>query len=257
MAITDITNISWMGYILNLKKFSCTCGDFTYRGSKNVILTDERQCKHLKNFCLTNIDDIQGYISLGAKIPKCFGGTSKEVKVKPKILLLDIKKLILQKIEPHFLNGKFNLEIHNHSYCGSLRRKLDAGNLMDTAGDIDIIYCGSLSLSELYNRINPQVKLSLGEQSTMFLLDGIHVDIKRVEVISWPFALLRATGSKNHNIALSKIARQKQLKLNEYGLFDIKTNKPVNATFYSEQDIYAYLNLPYHKPSERNFYLKC
>jgi DNA polymerase (family 10) len=60
-------------------------------------------------------------------------------------------------------------------------------------------------------------------------------------------ALQYFTGSKEHNIALRKIAIEKGMKLNEYGLF--KGKKLIASE--TEEEIYKALGLPYFEPELR------
>ena len=57
------------------------------------------------------------------------------------------------------------------------------------------------------------------------------------------------TGSKQHNIALRKIAIKKGMKLSEYGLFYKKTNKMLAGK--TEQECYKKLGLSYIEPEIR------
>ncbi len=79
------------------------------------------------------------------------------------------------------------------------------------------------------------------------LHNGLRVDVRLVQKNQWGSALLYFTGSKEHNIAMRKVAISKGWKLNEYGLFDGET---VLAS-KTEEDIYEALGLKFYEPSER------
>jgi len=70
-----------------------------------------------------------------------------------------------------------------------------------------------------------------------------------VEPISFGTALQYFTGSKAHNIKLRELAIKKGLKINEYGVFDVKTDRRIAGE--SEQEIYQILDLPFILPELR------
>ena len=53
----------------------------------------------------------------------------------------------------------------------------------------------------------------------------------------------------DNNTYMRNIAIQSNLKLNEYGLYDKKNNKPI--LLKSEKDIFDYLKLDYKPPTQR------
>lgn len=134
--------------------------------------------------------------------------------------------------------------------AGSLRRK------KETVGDIDIVI-----LSEPKNRKKiveriislPQVDrvLAKGITKTSVVLKNkhIHVDIRLVHDYEYGAAMLYSTGSKEHNIKLRMIAKQRGLKINEYGIFDAESNKRLAGE--TEEEMYHFLNLKYIPPEQR------
>lgn len=130
--------------------------------------------------------------------------------------------------------------------AGSLRR------CKETIGDIDILASLKGDAAPLMKKFvaNPQVEdvLAQGEtKSSVRLKSGIQVDFRVVEDKEFPFALLYFTGSKEHNTALRGIAKDKGLKLNEYGLF--RGEKPLPCK--DEAEIYKALGLHYIPPEAR------
>lgn len=130
--------------------------------------------------------------------------------------------------------------------AGSLRR------CKETIGDIDILASLKGDAAPLMKKFvaNPQVEdvLAQGEtKSSVRLKSGIQVDFRVVEDKEFPFALLYFTGSKEHNTALRGIAKDKGLKLNEYGLF--RGEKPLPCK--DEAEIYKALGLNYIPPEAR------
>src|SRR6056297_777874 len=77
--------------------------------------------------------------------------------------------------------------------------------------------------------------------------DGLQVDFRIVNQDEYPAALLYFTGSKYHNVRLRQIAKDKDYKLNEYGVF--AGEKRIEAD--SEAAIYKLLDLKYMEPEIR------
>jgi DNA polymerase (family X) len=84
-------------------------------------------------------------------------------------------------------------------------------------------------------------------KSSVKLNTGMDVDLRVVPAESWGAALNYFTGSKDHNVALRRIAIEKKLKLNEYGVF--RGEKAIAGK--SEEEVYAALGLPYIEPELR------
>jgi DNA polymerase (family 10) len=129
--------------------------------------------------------------------------------------------------------------------AGSLRR------MKETVGDIDVLATATTpaKLSDAFTRL-PTVKkvMEKGDTKSSVLLDGnVQVDLRVVAKESFGSALMYFTGSKDHNIALRKLAIEKGLKLNEYGLF--KGNTQVAGR--SEDEVYKRLGLDYIPPELR------
>ena len=62
--------------------------------------------------------------------------------------------------------------------------------------------------------------------------------------------MLYATGSKGFNITMRKKAKEMKMLLNQDGLFDRETNKPIPTA--NEHDIFETLGMDYKEPWERN-----
>jgi len=129
--------------------------------------------------------------------------------------------------------------------AGSLRRK------KETIGDVDILVV-SLDPKEIMDIFTDMDKvdkvISKGKtKSTVRLYGGIQVDLRVVEKKSFGSALQYFTGSKDHNVALRKIAQKKGYKLNEYGLFK-NDNRKAGKT---EKEVYEALGLKWIPPELR------
>ncbi len=87
-------------------------------------------------------------------------------------------------------------------------------------------------------------------KSSIRIENGMQVDLRIVSEKEYPYALLHFTGSKEHNTLLRGIAKNKGLKLNEYGLF--KGEKLINCK--SETEIYKALGMEFIPPELREAY---
>ena len=76
------------------------------------------------------------------------------------------------------------------------------------------------------------------------LKNGLDADLRIVPDESWGAALNYFTGSKQHNIALRKMALKKGWNLSEYGLF--KNKKFIGGR--TEEELYKKLGLRYIEP---------
>ena len=133
------------------------------------------------------------------------------------------------------------------SLAGSLRRR------KDTIGDIDILVSSdepNLVMDFFVKYSNVQRVLLKGATKTSVILDdNIQVDLRVVEPRSFGSALQYFTGSKEHNVKIRGIAIKKGYKLNEYGLFDKKTEEYIVGK--DETEIYKKLGLQYIEPELR------
>jgi len=84
-------------------------------------------------------------------------------------------------------------------------------------------------------------------RGTVILRSGIQVDVRVVPERSYGAALHYFTGSKDHNIAVRRIAQDKGLKVNEYGIF--RANRWIGGK--TEADVFKAADLPYIEPELR------
>lgn len=140
--------------------------------------------------------------------------------------------------------------IEQAALAGSLRRG------RETVGDIDIVASAARrNWNRIMNRFVKFEKVSIvlarGETRTSVLLgnSNTQVDLRLVENDAFGAALLYFTGSREHNIRLRMLARERGWKLNEYGIFDATTDKRLAAA--KEEDIYQLLGLDFIAPELR------
>lgn len=131
--------------------------------------------------------------------------------------------------------------------AGSLRRR------KETVKDIDILATAKNS-EKLMNAftIMPNVDRILAKgktKSAVILKEGLNADVRAVPQKSYGAAMQYFTGSKEHNILLRQLAMKKGLKLNEYGLFNIKKGNQIAGR--TEEEVYKKLGLKYIEPELR------
>lgn len=126
--------------------------------------------------------------------------------------------------------------------AGSYRRR------KETVGDLDILVQaedGGAIIDQVTEYDEVEEIVSKGRtRSTVTLRSGLQVDLRVVPEPSWGAALHYFTGSKAHNIAGRRRAQDRDLKLNEYGIFD--GEKRIGGA--TEEEIYDRLDLPWIDP---------
>ena len=149
-------------------------------------------------------------------------------------------------------------------FVGSFRRK------NKDMGDIDILIKDKgkgkgIVLKDIIKRFVDEKyvieKLALGNNKFMGLCrlgcGGSGTPARRIDILLadpsyYYFALLYFTGSYNFNIYMRKVALSKGLSLSEYGFKDSKGNlMDTTDIIHSEEDIFAYLDIPYTEPHKR------
>ncbi|WP_018112351.1 DNA polymerase/3'-5' exonuclease PolX [Thermus igniterrae] len=129
--------------------------------------------------------------------------------------------------------------------CGSARR------YKDTVGDLDYLVASKEGERVVAGFVRlPQVKEVYAEgreRATVFLKNGLQVDLRVVPPESWGSGLQYLTGSKEHSIKLRTLAQEKGLKLSEYGVF----RGEERLAGETEEGVYAALGLPYIPPPLR------
>jgi DNA polymerase (family 10) len=137
--------------------------------------------------------------------------------------------------------------VNRLSITGSLRR------WKETIKDIDIIATSKNpeAVMSIFTRMPDVIEVLMKgpTKSSVFIHEGIQVDIRVVDESSFGSALAYFTGSKEHNIRLREIAIRSGLKLNEYGIFRERDGKKLGGN--SEEDIYSILGLQFVPPELR------
>ncbi len=133
------------------------------------------------------------------------------------------------------------------SLAGSIRRR------KETIGDLDIL-ATSMRPEEVMEAFSslPGVSRVLARGTTktsVVLSTGVQADLRVVRDEHYGAALQYFTGSKEHNIALRKLAIARNWRLNEYGLVDLATGRMIAGE--DEAGVYQALGLPWIPPELR------
>lgn len=215
------------------------------------------------------------------KIAKIFGfGEKAEKNILEGIAFLKKNKgrfllgKIMPSIEEIYQSLRSLKEVEKISLAGSIRRK------KETIGDVDFLITVKelkenssgkepfLVILDFFVSLPGVIKIwAKGKtKASIRLNSGIDVDLRIVPQKSYGAALQYFTGSKEHNIALRKIAINKGLKLSEYGLFkkaiipqrktENKDLKDSNRSWVqiggqTEEEIYRLLKMEYIEPEMR------
>ena len=129
--------------------------------------------------------------------------------------------------------------------AGSLRR------MRETVGDLDILATGTdpKEIIDTFVSLPPVVEVlaSGTTKGSVIVSSGMQIDLRVVPEDSYGAALQYFTGSKAHNIHLRNIAKDRGLKINEYGVF--RGEEKIAGK--EEEEVYAALSLPFIPPELR------
>ncbi len=135
--------------------------------------------------------------------------------------------------------------VHDAAAAGSLRRRREA------VGDLDLLVTSSTPATTISTFTQlpgvREVVMQGDTKATVVHAPGIQVDLRVVEPASFGAALQYFTGSKDHNIALRSLARDRGLKINEYGVY--RGEERIGGQ--TEEEVYHILGLPWIPPEIR------
>jgi len=160
---------------------------------------------------------------------------------KGRFLLGDILPIVKEVYE----KLKSLKEVERIDTVGSIRR------MKETIGDVDflVISKNPKPIMDFFVSLPGVIKVwgKGNTKASVRMKEGFDMDIRVLPKRSYGAALQYFTGSKEHNIALRKIAIDKGLKLSEYGLF--KGPKMIAGEL--EEEIYQKLGMDWIPPELR------
>lgn len=189
------------------------------------------------------LENLKGFAS--RKIEKL----KKALKVESSKKRLPLKEA--QRIADNLLRALKAIDgIKQATIAGSIRRK------KDTIGDIDIVITADeRKWKKIITAITqlPQVEtvIAAGKTRASLVLktNQVQADIRVVHEDEYGAALFYFTGSRDHNIQLRSLAKQRGWKVNEYGVFDNKTGKKLAGK--TEEEIYHLFGIRFIPPAKR------
>jgi DNA polymerase (family 10) len=131
--------------------------------------------------------------------------------------------------------------------AGSLRRG------KETIGDLDLLAMVSdpeqaAKVFVAYNGVD-RVLARGPSKCSVVLTAGLQVDLRMMDPPRFGAALVYFTGSKAHNIRIRTIAKQRRLKINEYGVFRVRSNARIAGR--TEEEVYRALGMEWIPPELR------
>lgn len=205
-----------------------------YKNLQIATLEDLRQA------CLSHhVRELEGF---GAKTEEnILKGIEAAIQASQRILWYEADQII-QSLQEHLQDtaGLRQLEP-----AGSYRRG------KDTVGDLDLLALAddpTLVMDRLAGFRGVKSVLARGDtKMSIVLQNGVQVDLRVVPAESFGAALQYFTGSKEHNVILRGMAKDRGLKVNEYGVF----RSEERLAGAEEAGVYATLGLPWFPPELR------
>ena len=140
--------------------------------------------------------------------------------------------------------------------AGSIRR------WKETIGDVDVLVGsdeGEVVVDAFTDWDEADSVIEAGSNKASLRTDGFRVDLRVVVTDEFGSALQYFTGSKAHNVTLRNRAIERDLKVNEYGIFDVSDVEDTDAGQRvsdrvggrTEESMYEGLDLPWIPPELR------
>lgn len=218
-------------------------------------LGGKKIAKLYKELAITNAEELQKACEEG-KVSKLagFGKKSEEnildaiktMGTKPDRLPLAVMLPIVEDIEAKLQAME---DVIRFSRAGSVRRG------RETIKDLDFIIATDNPLSvkeQILALTNIDHIVAAGDTKVSLALAydyEIAVDFRMVKPAEFATALHYFTGSKDHNVRLRQLAKDRGEKVSEYGVENLETGEV--KTFESEEDLYSHFGLPYIPPEIR------
>ncbi len=199
--------------------------------------------EQLKAACETNrVQELAGF---GAKTEQAILKGISQIAESSQRLLWAQADSVAQALLAHMKQCKAISQIE---LAGSYRRG------KETVGDLDLLVVAE-AVDEVMDHFGKwkQFDALTGRGPTKMSIrtaKGLQVDLRVVPTESFGAALQYFTGSKEHNVEVRKLAKQRGLKINEYGVFDDE-DKPVEGAGVSEAAIYEAVGMKVMPPELR------
>ncbi|MEH7074815.1 DNA polymerase/3'-5' exonuclease PolX [Neobacillus drentensis] len=189
---------------------------------------------------------VQALAGFGKKTEEKILSAIANVGTRPERLPLAYMLPIAEQIEATL--GNFS-DIEQYSRAGSLRR------MRETIKDLDFIIATNQPeqvREQLLQLPNIKEVIGAGETkvSLVFTYDyDISVDFRLVRPEEFITTLHHFTGSKEHNVRMRQLAKERGEKISEYGVENLETGEI--RTFASEEEFFKHFDLPFIPPEIR------
>jgi len=197
-------------------------------------------------------DKVQALKGFGKKTQeKILAGIGLAVKATERVYWAHADEIV-QELLAHMRQVK---GIRQMEVAGSYRRG------RETVGDIDLLVDAKepeAVMDHLSRFEELSTVLSRGETKMSVRLGrGLQIDLRVVSTKSFGAALQYFTGSKEHNIILRGMAKERGLLINEYGVFRVAENRRVqpgrSRTVKGKQSVEEADEERYRNPDSTNF----
>jgi DNA polymerase (family X) len=189
---------------------------------------------------------VQALAGFGKKTEEKILSAIANVGSRPDRLPLAYMLPIAQQIEAKLSEST---EIHQFSRAGSLRR------VRETVKDLDFIIASEQPAAVKQFLLElPNIKEIIGAGDTkvslVFGFDyDVSVDFRIVKPEEFITTLHHFTGSKDHNVRMRQLAKERGEKISEYGVENVETGEIL--TFTSEEEFFKHFDLPFIPPEVR------
>jgi DNA polymerase (family X) len=189
---------------------------------------------------------VQALAGFGKKTEEKILAAIANVGTRPERLPIAYMLPIAEQMEA-ILSGMPGVQ--RFSRAGSLRR------MRETIKDLDFIIATTephAVREQLLKIEGIKEVIGAGETKVSITLDldfDVSVDFRMVKPEEFITTLHHFTGSKDHNVRMRQLAKERGEKISEYGVENTETGEIL--TFTSEEEFYKYFDLPFIPPEVR------
>ncbi|MBN8191715.1 DNA polymerase/3'-5' exonuclease PolX [Bacillus sp. NTK074B] len=189
---------------------------------------------------------VQALAGFGKKTEEKILASIEQAGKRPDRLPIGFMMGIAQEIEGYLAEID---SIHTYSRAGSLRR------MRETIKDLDFILSTEHPhkvKEELLKLPNIIETIAAGDTKVSLTLSyqwDVSIDFRIVKPEEFATTLHHFTGSKDHNVRMRQLAKERGEKISEYGVENSETGEM--TTFETEEEFYHHFNLPLIPPELR------
>ncbi|WP_173915892.1 DNA polymerase/3'-5' exonuclease PolX [Halobacillus sp. Marseille-Q1614] len=189
------------------------------------------------------VEELEGF---GKKSAEKMLKSLEEAGSRPERLPIAVMLPLAQKVEEYLSSLS---SIKRYSQAGSVRR------MKETIKDLDFIVASTDAPAARDQLLEyPDVKevIASGETKVSVIVNegyDIGIDFRIVEPEEFITTLHHFTGSKDHNVTMRQLAKERNEKISEYGIENTETGEI--ETFETEEDFFAHFGLHYIPPEVR------